>query len=181
MLRACTTENENSAAKNRLGSSSRWVTEVAKELSRDLASSKRRFAVELSKKSAYSEVIRYAVRDNYHSLLSYTLQFLEAVDSHSTGYRGDDQFFAIIIMLAARGMEHYTVDAPLADSVEAVSLFHSLSMLFERLPSLGNDSCAAWVYLLDRIEKWADIRSIDERSSDIDRTVVQIQRKLTQK
>lgn len=78
-------------------------------------------------------------------------------------------------------MRSYTKDISRADSAEAVSLFYTLSALLEKMPVLGGDTRAAWIILLDSMEKWIDMRSIDERSSDIDRILVSLQRKITRK
>lgn len=65
-----------------------------------------------------------------------------------------------------------------ADSMDALSMFYSLNSLLETMPVHGGDTKAAWLLLINCLEKWADLRKIDEKSSDIDRTLSELQRKI---
>ncbi|VDN43643.1 unnamed protein product [Gongylonema pulchrum] len=83
------------------------------------------------------------------------------------------------MLLAARQYEHYARNQSLADSREPLQLFFSLSSLMEQMPIQGDDTKAAWILLLDRFERWIDVRTIDGKSNDIDDTHIQLRRKLT--
>ncbi|VDK47255.1 unnamed protein product [Anisakis simplex] len=160
---------------------SEWEIETVKELSYELRHSRLNFSAEMNKKAAQSQLIRYAINEEYSSMISYVMQFLEAVSMNSTQYRGDDQFFSIALLLSARGMRSYSTNIRSADSGDAISLFYTIATLLERLPILGSNTRMAWLILLNRIEKWADLRSIDQRSSDIDRIILDLQRTISKK
>uniref|UniRef100_A0A915BIX9 DNA-directed RNA polymerase n=1 Tax=Parascaris univalens TaxID=6257 RepID=A0A915BIX9_PARUN len=157
----------------------RWEAETVDELANELKYRRFKFATNMNEKSAQSQLIRYAVNEDFASLVAFVMQFVDAVARNSTQYRGDDEFFAVSLLLSARGMRtHNSIDIQHADSAEALSLFYTLSALLEKMPVLGGDTRAAWIILLDSMEKWIEMRSIDERSSDIDRILISLQRKI---
>ncbi|VDM48573.1 unnamed protein product [Toxocara canis] len=158
-----------------------WELEAVRELSNELRHSRLNFSAIMNKKAAQSQLIRYAVNDEYASMVAYVMQFVEAIDKNSVHYRGDDQFFAICLLLSARGMRSYSKNVTSADSAEAISLFYTVSALLEKMPVLGGNTRMAWIIVLDRMENWVDMRSIDERSPDIDRTLIDLQRKIARK
>lgn len=176
-------ENKTEEKKEKTAKSfTRWESNALRRLAYEYVREKREYSATANKKAARTLLIRHAINDDFSSLISFALQFVEETDRKNfTHYKGDDEFFGMLILLASHGMKNFSRDAASADSVEAVSLFYSLATLLEKIPVVGNHTRAACLLLLERMEKWTDLRSIDEQSSDIDRTFGEVQRGLAEK
>lgn len=85
-----------------------------------------------------------------------------------------------MLLLAARGIKNYTAQG-LVDQAASVSLFYSTATFLERLELKGDKVRSAALIVLDRMEKWTDLRSIDERSMDIDKLFEGLQNMVKEK
>ncbi|KAM3724532.1 DNA-directed RNA polymerase [Dirofilaria immitis] len=78
-----------------------------------------------------------------------------------------------------------TVAVPVAKSTRKEKVVKKKATWKERtkavlqMPIQGDDTKAAWILLLDRFEKWIEIRTIDGKSNDIDDVHIELRRKLT--
>ncbi|VDD94145.1 unnamed protein product [Enterobius vermicularis] len=142
------------------------------------------FWSKLDKEAAISELIRYAVNEEYSRLVAFGMSFTGLKEKRTTQFQGSDEFvfkfFAAVLLLAARGIKNYTAQG-LVDQAASVSLFYSTATFLERLELKGDKVRSAALIVLDRMEKWTDLRSIDERSMDIDKLFEGLQNTVKEK
>ncbi|VDM97780.1 unnamed protein product [Thelazia callipaeda] len=156
-----------------------WEERTKTLLVRELKNEHKRYAGLMKRNAAQCNLIRYALKDDYINLVAYTHAYLDSLNDKSLANHEDDEIFSVVLLLAARRYEHFSRNQSLADSRESLQLFFSLANLMEQMPFQGDDTKASWILLLDRFEKWIEIRTIDGKSNDIDDAHIELRRKLT--
>ncbi|VDK67685.1 unnamed protein product [Onchocerca ochengi] len=155
-----------------------WKERTKALLVRELKNEYRRYGELMKRNTAQCNLIRYALKDDYRNLVAYTHAYLDSLSEKSLAER-DDEIFSIALLLVARQYSHYSRNQSLANSRESLQLFFSLANLMEQMPIQGDDTKAAWILLLDRFERWIEVRTIDRKSNDIDDIHIELRRKLT--
>ncbi|KAM3724475.1 DNA-directed RNA polymerase [Dirofilaria immitis] len=156
-----------------------WKERTKAVLVRELKNEYKRYGELVKRNTAQCNLIRYALKDDYRNLIAYTHAYLDSLSEKSLADREDDEIFSVALLLVARQYSHYSRNQSLANSREPLQLFFSLANLMEQMPIQGDDTKAAWILLLDRFEKWIEIRTIDGKSNDIDDVHIELRRKLT--
>ncbi|EFO18076.2 DNA-dependent RNA polymerase [Loa loa] len=156
-----------------------WKERTKALLSKELKNEYKRYGELMKRNTAQCNLIRYALKDDYRNLVAYTHAYLDSLSEKSLADREDDEIFSVALLLVARQYSHYSKNQSLANSREPLQLFFSLANLMEQMPIQGDDTKAAWILLLDRFERWIEIRTIDGKSNDIDDVHIELRRKLT--
>uniref|UniRef100_A0A0N5AM58 DNA-directed RNA polymerase n=1 Tax=Syphacia muris TaxID=451379 RepID=A0A0N5AM58_9BILA len=169
-----------SLKKSKVSKIERWEEEILTRLSAEYKERRLNYWNKVSRATAVGELIRYAVNDQYASLVSFGMGLAAAENTGNTAFKGDDEFFAVVLLLAARGLSNYSTTVP-CDEAAAISLFYSIAALLEKISLYGQKTCSAALIVLDRMEKWSDLRPVDERSNDIDQVLENLRRVLKPK
>uniref|UniRef100_A0A1I7X5E5 HECT domain-containing protein n=1 Tax=Heterorhabditis bacteriophora TaxID=37862 RepID=A0A1I7X5E5_HETBA len=153
-----------------------WKLAILEELKEELRVERQQYSKKYKRRLGQAQIVRYAMVSDLPSIISYAHKYILEVSSIDTAE--DDEFISISLLLLQRDIRRMLNSKEDLNSRETFATFFLFAKMWDRIQILGPNTGSVTILLLDTLDRWSHMRKKDDKSSEIDKILLRIRKRL---